>query len=57
MLAEIERATAMLFRDTPYAFLVDAEPLPLDFVTQQFQAGRVWVAVNDQDTMIGYAIA
>ena len=56
-LAEIERAAATLFWDTPYAFLVDDKPLSLDFVTQQFQVGRVWVAVDDRDTPIGYAIA
>lgn len=56
-LAEIERAAATLFHDTPYAFLVDAEPLPLDLVIQQFQAERVWVAVDDRDTSVGYAIA
>jgi len=56
-LAEIERAAAKLFFDTPYAFLVDDEPLSLDFVIQQFQSGRVWIAVDDQDTPIGYAIA
>lgn len=57
-LAEIEQAAATLFCDTPYAFLVEAEPLPLDFVTQQFQAGRVWVAVDDCDiSVVGYAIA
>ena len=55
-LAEIERAAATLFRDTSYAFLVDAEPLSLDFVTQQFREGRVWVAVDDRDTSVGYAI-
>jgi hypothetical protein len=37
MLAEIERAAATLLRDTSYAFLVNAEPLSLDFVTQQFE--------------------
>lgn len=57
-LAEIEQAAATLFCDTPYAFLVDAEALPLDFVSQQFQAGRVWVAVEDRDlSVVGYAIA
>lgn len=57
MLAEIERTAATLFRDTPYAFLVNDEPLSLDFVTQQFQSGQVWVAVDERDTPIGYAIA
>lgn len=57
MLAEIERAAAKLFFDTPYAFLVDDEPLSLDFVIQQFESGRVWVAVDDRDLPVGYAIA
>jgi GNAT superfamily N-acetyltransferase len=56
-LAEIELSAATLFCDTPYAFLVDDRPLSLDFVTQQFESGRVWVAVNDRATPIGYAIA
>jgi GNAT superfamily N-acetyltransferase len=55
LLAHIEQAAATLFLDTPYAFLVDAEPLPLEFVRQRFQAGQVWVAVAEQ-VVIGYAI-
>jgi ribosomal protein S18 acetylase RimI-like enzyme len=56
-LAEIEQAAATLFRDTPYAFLIDDESLSLEFVTEQFQAERVWVAVDDRDLPVGYAIA
>lgn len=56
-LADIERAAAELFRETPYCFLVDAEPLPLDFVKQRFYEGRVWVAVDEGDAPVGYAIA
>jgi GNAT superfamily N-acetyltransferase len=57
LLSEIEQSAAVLFLDTPYAFLVDADPLPLEFVQQQFQAGRVWVAVDLQETIVSYAIA
>jgi predicted N-acetyltransferase YhbS len=57
LLARIERASAVLFLDTPYAFLVDAEPLPLDFVRQQFRSGLVWVAVDLHQTVVGCAIA
>lgn len=57
MLAEIEQVAATLFRHTPYAFLMDDKPLSLDFVIQQFQLGQVWIAVNNRDTPIGYAIA
>jgi predicted N-acetyltransferase YhbS len=57
LLLHIERSAARLFLDTPYAFLADADPLPLDFVQQQFQAGQVWVAVTQDDVVVGYAIA
>jgi predicted N-acetyltransferase YhbS len=57
LLAHIEQSAAVLFLDTPYAFVVDDAPLPLDFVRQQFQAGLVWVAVDDRETVVGYAIA
>lgn len=57
LLAHIEHSAARLFLDTHYAFLVDADPLPLDFVQQQFQAGQVWVAVDRYEVVVGYAIA
>ncbi|MEN9517681.1 MAG: hypothetical protein RLZZ381_269 [Cyanobacteriota bacterium] len=57
LLAQIEQSAAKLFLDTPFSFVVDADPLPLDFVQQQFQVGQVWVAVNRHETLVGYAIA
>jgi GNAT superfamily N-acetyltransferase len=57
LLSHIEQSAAVLFLDTSYAFLVDAAPLPLDFVQQQFQAGRVWVAIDLHELVVGYAIA
>jgi hypothetical protein len=57
LLAHIERSAAKLFLDTPYAFLVDADPLPLDLVKQQFQSGQVWVAVDRHKVVVGHAIA
>jgi ribosomal protein S18 acetylase RimI-like enzyme len=56
-LAQIEQSAARLFLDTSYSFLVDADPLPLDVIRQQFQAGLVWVAVNRHEVVVGYAIA
>ena len=56
LLAQIERSAAILFIDTPYAFLVNAEPLSLDFVQQRFQAGQLWVAVDRDDVVVGFAI-
>ena len=55
-LATIEQAAAIRFRDTPYAFLADGEPLSFEFVQQRFQAGQVWVAVDRDDIVIGFAI-
>jgi GNAT superfamily N-acetyltransferase len=56
LLAQIERSAAALFLDTPYAFLANDEPLSLDFVQQRFQPGQVWVAVDKQDVVVGFAI-
>jgi GNAT superfamily N-acetyltransferase len=57
LLSHIEQSAARLFLDTLYAFLVDDEPLSLDFVQQQFQAGRVWVAIDCHEIVVGYAIS
>jgi predicted N-acetyltransferase YhbS len=57
LLSRIEEESAGLFLDTPYPFIANANPLPLDFVQQQFQAEQVWVAVDQQQTVVGYAIA
>ena len=56
LLAQIERSAAVLFLDTPYAFLANDEPLSIDFVLQRFQAGQVWVAVNPFGVVVGFAI-
>jgi GNAT superfamily N-acetyltransferase len=55
-LSKIEQAAAIWFRDTPYAFLADGEPLPIEFIQQRFQAGQVWVAVDRDDIVIGFTI-
>jgi predicted N-acetyltransferase YhbS len=57
LLSHIENSAAALFLDTSYAFLVNDDPLSLDFVQQQFRAGRVWVAVDCHEIVVGYAIA
>ncbi|MBD2743775.1 GNAT family N-acetyltransferase [Coleofasciculus sp. FACHB-1120] len=56
LLSAIELSAAKLFLDTPYSFLVNAAPLPLDVVQQRFKAGQVWVAVDPHDMVAGYAI-
>jgi predicted N-acetyltransferase YhbS len=57
LLSQIEQSAARLFLDTPYSFLVDADPLPLDMLQEQFQAGRIWVALDLHQKVVGYAIA
>jgi predicted N-acetyltransferase YhbS len=56
LLSPIEQSAAVLFLDTPYAFLMDADSLPLEFVQQCFQAGHVWVAIDRHESVVGYAI-
>lgn len=56
-LAEIERAAALLFLATPYAFLAQSDPLPRAVVQQHIQAQQVWVAVDPQGIVVGFAIA
>jgi hypothetical protein len=55
-LATIEQAAVSRFRDTPYTFLANGELLPIGFIQQRFQAGQVWVAVDRDDIVIGFAI-
>jgi GNAT superfamily N-acetyltransferase len=56
LLAQIEQSAANLFLDTPYAFLVNSEPLSLDFIQQRFRAGQVWVAITPNNIVVGFAI-
>jgi predicted N-acetyltransferase YhbS len=54
-LREIERSAAQLFASTEYAFLVEAEPISLDFLGKQQQEGLVWVA-TDHRQPVGFAV-
>ncbi|MEP0924292.1 GNAT family N-acetyltransferase [Leptolyngbya sp. ST-U4] len=56
LLSQVEQLANRLFLDTPYSFLVNAEPLPLDLIRERFQAGQVWVAIDNQDAVVGFAI-
>lgn len=57
LLSHIEELASCLFLNTPYSFLVDADPLSLELVQQRFQSGQVWVAVALHEAVVGYAIA
>lgn len=56
LLGTIERSASILFWDTPYTWLVEGEPLPMDLVYSQFQAGQIWVAVDRSDLVVGFVI-
>ncbi|MBI4783853.1 MAG: GNAT family N-acetyltransferase [Oscillatoriophycideae cyanobacterium NC_groundwater_1537_Pr4_S-0.65um_50_18] len=56
LLSGIELSAARLFLNTPYSFLVQADPLPLDYVQQRFAAGQVWVAADLHNRIVGYAV-
>lgn len=55
-LAAIEQAAASLFAGTPYAFLVEAAPLPYAVVRERFRAGQVWVAIARSSAVVGYVV-
>lgn len=56
-LPQIEAEAAQLFRQTPYSFVADSPPLPIAALQSHFTAGRLWVAADDFDAPVGFAIA
>lgn len=57
LLQEIERAAGECFREIGMAEIADDDPLPLGELARYHGAGLAWVAVNDADLPIAYAIA
>ncbi len=55
-LREIEWAAGQRFRDVGMADIAEAEPMPVERIVAYADAGRSWVAVNRDDTPIGYAL-
>ncbi|QYO65660.1 GNAT family N-acetyltransferase [Leptolyngbya sp. 7M] len=53
----IEQRASELFRDTEFAEEVSQECLSIEFLIQQFDAGRLWVAVDGGDVPVGFAAA
>lgn len=54
---EIEVAAASLFSETDYAFLAEAEPMEIGFLTERQKEDMVWVAVDDDDKPVGFLVA
>lgn len=56
-LPAIEHAAAQRFGNTPYAFIVDHEGMSLTSFEHHFAHNRVWVAVDQRDQPVGFAVA
>jgi GNAT superfamily N-acetyltransferase len=55
-LQEIERLAGVRFRDVGLPHIADAEPGSIDDLAEYADAGRSWVAVDDDEQPIGYVI-
>jgi len=56
-LPAIEQAAAQRFASTPYDFIVHDEGMPLAAYEHHFAHNRIWVAVNEDDHPVGFAVA
>jgi ribosomal protein S18 acetylase RimI-like enzyme len=56
-LPEIESAAAQRFRNTNYSELADDSPPGLETFQNWFRKGAIWVAVDTEDTVVGFAVA
>jgi GNAT superfamily N-acetyltransferase len=56
-LPEIEHASAQLFRDTEYFALADDSSPDLARFQTWLQDGAIWVAVEAQENLVGFAVA
>jgi len=55
-LQNIERTAAGLFATAGLADIAESEPTPLKILGRHQAAGRVWVAADDRDRPVGFAI-
>ena len=56
-LPEIESAAAQRFRDTEYSALADDSPPDVARFQSWLQGGAIWVAVDAQENVVGFAVA
>jgi ribosomal protein S18 acetylase RimI-like enzyme len=54
LLQEIERASAQQFRAVGLASVADDEPQPLEELAEYADSGRCWVAISDDNKLVGY---
>ena len=53
----IEHAAAQRFRGTIYDDIPDDDPMPLTSLERWFTHGKIWVAVDQTDEPVGFAVA
>ena len=56
LLNDLENAAAEIFRDTKYALEINQEPLSWKLLEQQQEQNLVWVAVNQSNCLLGFAV-
>jgi len=52
----IEEAASQLFENTKFALEVDQDSLSIDLLREQQAQDLVWVAVDDRDNPVGFAV-
>ncbi len=57
ILNDIENAASELFQNTKYGLEIDQDPLPIELLRKQSEKGLIWVAVDDKDWPVGFAVA
>jgi GNAT superfamily N-acetyltransferase len=55
-LQDIERAAGALFKNTNYPNLADDDPIDIDLLRRQQQAGLVWVVCDSDDKPVGFLV-
>lgn len=53
---DIENAAAYLFSDTDYSFVIAFEPIDFDFLAARQKENQIWVAVDIEDKVVGFAV-
>ncbi|QQS45129.1 MAG: GNAT family N-acetyltransferase [Acidobacteriota bacterium] len=56
ILNDIENAASGIFQYTKYALEVEQEPLSIDQLREQSEKDLVWVAVDETDHPVGFAV-
>jgi len=52
----IEETASKLFENTKFALEVDQDSLSIDLLREQQARGLVWIAVDDRDNLVGFAV-